>query len=105
MSSIKGLIQLRNLNSLSASITRPHRLTYTKTYQTVLVQPDGSTINIRFDDPRQILKMPLNIWTLSEAERKEKLEQRKPKKKVVIDEDYEEISYDSSKYLKYLKKK
>lgn len=48
--------------------------------------------------------MPLNIWSLSEAERKARLEQRKPKKKVVIEDDIDD-SFDSAKYLKYLKKK
>lgn len=48
--------------------------------------------------------MPLNIWTLSEAERKAKLEKRRPKKKVVIEDDIED-DFDSGKYLDYLKKK
>lgn len=113
--------QIRCLNSLSASITRPHRTKYLRTYPTVLVNPDGSTINIRYKEPRQIIKvlysnvikhkkntfyisqLPLNIWTLSEVERKAKLELRKPKKKVKIVEDIED-NYDSSRYLKYLKK-
>ncbi|XP_019868322.2 39S ribosomal protein L55, mitochondrial [Aethina tumida] len=104
MSTIKGLISVRNISSLSASITRPHRTTYTRAYPTVLVHPNGSTTTIRYDEPRQIIKLPVNIWLLSEAERKERLEKRKPKKKVVIDEDFEEDTYDSHEYLKYLKK-
>ncbi|XP_030761858.1 39S ribosomal protein L55, mitochondrial [Sitophilus oryzae] len=96
--------QIRFLSSISASITRPHRLTYVRTYPTIVVQPDGSTFKIRYPEPRQIIKLPMNIWTLSEAERKAKLEARKPRKKVVIEEDIED-SFDSSTYLKYLKKK
>ncbi|KAF7269645.1 hypothetical protein GWI33_017327 [Rhynchophorus ferrugineus] len=96
--------QVRFLSSLSASITRPHRLTYTRTFPTTLVQPDGATFIIRYPEPRQIIKLPLNIWTLSEAERKAKIEARKPKKKVVFEEEIED-SFDSTKYLKYLKKK
>lgn len=53
---------------------------------------------------RNLLQLPVNIWLLSEAERKERLEKRKPKKKVIIDEDFEEDTYDSHEYLKYLKK-
>ncbi|KAJ8984979.1 hypothetical protein NQ317_016890 [Molorchus minor] len=74
-------VQLRTLSSLSASITKPHRNTYTRTFPTILVNPNGSTINIRFLEPRQIIKLPINIWILSEAERKSKIDQRKPKKK------------------------
>ncbi|XP_074036378.1 mitochondrial ribosomal protein L55 [Leptinotarsa decemlineata] len=100
---VKSFQQIRKLNSLSACITRPHRSTYLRTYPTILVYPDGSTVNIRYPEPRQIIKLPLNIWTLSESERKAKLDARKPKKKVSIEEDLED-SYDSKKYLKYLKK-
>ncbi|CAG9764194.1 unnamed protein product [Ceutorhynchus assimilis] len=97
-------IQTRTLSSFAASITRPHRLTYARTYPTLMVQPDGSTFTIRYPEPRKIIKLPLNIWTLTEAQRKARLEQRKPKKKVVIEDDLED-SFDSSNYLKYLKKK
>ncbi|KAG5887489.1 hypothetical protein JTB14_023675 [Gonioctena quinquepunctata] len=100
---VKGFQQVRNISSLSACITRPHRNTYLRTYPTVLVFPDGSTINIRYPEPRQIIKLPLNIWTLSESERRARLESRKPKKTVSIEDDIED-SYDSRKYLKYLKK-
>ncbi|XP_068898600.1 large ribosomal subunit protein mL55 [Tenebrio molitor] len=100
---LKTLVPVRLLSCHSASITRPHRLTYKRTYPTVLVNPDGSTINISYHEPRQIIKLPLNIWTLSEAQRKARLEARKPKKKVKIVDDIED-TYDANKYLKYLKK-
>lgn len=57
MSTTRGLQLIRLLNSNSASITRPHRLTYTRTYPTVLVFPNGSTITIRYTEPKQILKV------------------------------------------------
>ncbi|KAL3267993.1 hypothetical protein HHI36_007127 [Cryptolaemus montrouzieri] len=97
------LSQLRLLNALSASITKPHRCTYTRTYPTTLVNPDGSSFTIRFPEPREILTLPLNIWTLSEAERKARIDSRKPKKKVKYEDDFED-GYDSKKYLKLLKK-
>ncbi|XP_050299328.1 39S ribosomal protein L55, mitochondrial [Anthonomus grandis grandis] len=97
-------LQLRCLSCWSAGITRPHRLTYARTYPTLLVQPDGSTYTIRYPEPRRIIKLPLNIWTLTEAQRKERLEKRKPKKKVVIDDDLDD-DFNSAKYLKYIKKK
>lgn len=50
-----------------------------------------------------VLQLPLNIWTLSEAERKARLEKRKPKQRVKIEDDVED-EFDSSKYIKYLKK-
>ncbi|XP_066147758.1 large ribosomal subunit protein mL55 [Euwallacea fornicatus] len=95
--------QFRRLSCWTASITRPHRFTYLQFYPTLLVQPDGSTYTIRYPEPRKIIKLPINIWTLSEAERKSRLEKRKPKTKMVFEDDVED-SFDSKKYLKYLKK-
>ncbi|XP_044753259.1 39S ribosomal protein L55, mitochondrial [Coccinella septempunctata] len=98
------LSQIRTLNAWSAAITKPHRYTYTRTYPTTLVNPDGSSYTIRYYEPRQIITLPLNIWTLSEAERKAKLEMRKPKSRVKYQDDLDD-SYDASKYLKYVQKK
>ncbi|KAK4875713.1 hypothetical protein RN001_012135 [Aquatica leii] len=97
------LTQLRYISSHSASITRPHRIIYTRLYPTVVVKPDGSTINIRYNEPRQIIKLPLNIWTLSEAERKHRLELRKPKQKIKYEDDIED-DFDSKRYLNFIKK-
>lgn len=72
-------------------------------YPTVLVRPDGASVTIRYHQPRQIIQLPVNIWTLSEAERKQRLEQRKPKQKVKYVEDIDD-GFDSNKYLSYLKK-
>ncbi|XP_017775286.1 PREDICTED: 39S ribosomal protein L55, mitochondrial [Nicrophorus vespilloides] len=101
---LKMFQQVRHLNAFSAAVTRPHRILYERTYQTVIVNSDGSSYNIRYHEPRQIIKMPINVWTLSEAERKARLEKRKPKQKVKIIDDIDD-EYDSKKYLKYLKKK
>lgn len=123
--SIKGLQLVRHLNSVSSTITRPHRLNYLRSYRTVMVNPDGSSVTIRYHEPRHIIKvstllheisqvrlkeylctfqMPVNVWTLSEAERKERMERRKPKHKVKIEEDIDD-GFDSNTYLQYLKKK
>lgn len=119
-------LQIRPLSSLSAYITRPHRVLYKRTYPTTLVYPDGSTITIRYPEPRQIIKvimfllslvlfqnkrvfmfffqLPLDLTTLSEEERKIRLDARKPKQKVKYTDDLDD-SFDSKKYLKYFDKK
>lgn len=79
-----------DINCHRTSIARIGRLTYTRVYPTTLVQSDGSTIMIRYHEPRQIIKMPIDITTLTEAERRKRLEARKPKVKVLIDDDIED---------------
>ncbi|TMW46545.1 hypothetical protein DOY81_008376 [Sarcophaga bullata] len=96
--------QLRQISSASAAVTRLHRSIYARQYPTVVVLPDGSTINIRYGEPRKIIKLPLDLSTLSEAERKARLEARKPRKKVKILDEVED-NFNAKKYMKYIKKK
>ncbi|XP_068247172.1 large ribosomal subunit protein mL55 [Palaemon carinicauda] len=79
-----------NINCHRTSIARIGRLTYTRMYPTTLVQMDGSTITIRYCEPRQIIKLPMDLTTLTEMERRKWVEARKPKAKIVIDEDIED---------------
>ncbi|KAK7082418.1 Large ribosomal subunit protein mL55 [Halocaridina rubra] len=73
-------------------------------YPTKLMQSDGSTITIRYHEPRRIIKLPLDLATLTEAERRRRLEARKPKKKVVIEEDIDD-GFDLTNYEHLWKKK
>lgn len=179
----KAIVQYRSISSSSAAVTKIHRSVYSRSYPTIVVLPDGSSINIRYHEPRKIIKvfcliliveyilssswlaevvfsahrhpqlanveaiflapisfltsnpsanwstifctnrstvicinfksqiisfssfqLPLDVSTLSEAERKARIEARKPKRKIKIEEEVED-NFDSKKYLKYIKKK
>ncbi|XP_055376836.1 39S ribosomal protein L55, mitochondrial [Condylostylus longicornis] len=93
----------RTISSATAAITKIKRPLYCRQYPVVIVNSDGSSINIRYSEPRKIIKLPLNINTLSESERKARIEARKAKKKVIIEAEMEN-TFDSKKYLKFLKK-
>lgn len=56
---------VRHLSSSSACITRAHRIKYLLQYPTTVVLPDGSSIEIRYPEPRKIItvSMELNIFT------------------------------------------
>jgi len=47
----------RCLNSNTASITKVHRKMYARLYPTTVVLPDGSSFNIRYYEPRKIIKV------------------------------------------------
>lgn len=49
----------RYLNNNVASITKIHRELYTRMYPTVVVLADGSSINIRYPEPRKIIKVSI----------------------------------------------
>ncbi|CAG9560339.1 unnamed protein product [Danaus chrysippus] len=93
----------RNLNNNVASITKIHREIYTRTYPTKVVLPNGASINIRYHEPRKIIRLPLDLSSLTEEEKKMRLEKRKPKRKVKISDTIED-NFNAKKYLKYLKK-
>ncbi|XP_049866153.1 39S ribosomal protein L55, mitochondrial [Pectinophora gossypiella] len=93
----------RYLNNNVASVTKIHREVYTRMYPTTVVLADGSSVNIRYHEPRKIIKLPLDLSQLSPEERKLRIDKRKPKKKVKITEDVED-NFNAKKYLKYIKK-
>lgn len=93
----------RNLNNNVATITKIHRDLYTRMYPTNVVLPDGSSINIRYHEPRRIIKLPLDLSQLTDEERKIRLEKRKPRKKVKITDEIDD-DFNAKKYLKFIKK-
>ncbi|XP_015182833.1 PREDICTED: 39S ribosomal protein L55, mitochondrial [Polistes dominula] len=93
----------RNLNCWTAAITKKHQNVYVNTYPTILVLPDGSSLNIEYNTPRKIIVLPFNIAELSEEEQKIKIENRKPKTKVTIMEEIQD-DFDGFKYVNMKKR-
>ncbi|XP_077390890.1 large ribosomal subunit protein mL55 isoform X2 [Festucalex cinctus] len=73
---------LARLNSNRTSVVRCSRQKYERLYPVMLVRPDGSTINIRYKEPRRILMMPVDLSTLPEEERRRRQKKREAKKTV-----------------------
>ncbi|CAB1331946.1 unnamed protein product, partial [Coregonus sp. 'balchen'] len=92
-------------NSNKTSIVRSSRQKYERLYPLLLVQPDGSTINIRYKEPKRILMLPVDISTLSEEERKIKMRKRDPRKGAVKQRTVEfEDDFKADDYSKFWKK-
>ncbi|XP_018016862.1 39S ribosomal protein L55, mitochondrial [Hyalella azteca] len=87
----------RSINCHRASITRIKSPAYCRMYPCLLVNSDGSTIKVRYEKPRKIIRLPVDVSTLTEEERLARLDQRKPKSKVVIEEELHELDM-ASKY-------
>ncbi|XP_044281066.1 39S ribosomal protein L55, mitochondrial [Varanus komodoensis] len=92
-------------NSNRVAISCLSRQKYSRKYPVMLVRTDGSTINVRYNEPRRILSLPVDITTLPEAERKARLRKRtagrlKVKEEVPLEDDFK-----LDDYRKYWKKK
>lgn len=92
----------RNFNCWRAAITKPHRQAYVRTYPSLLVLPDGSSINIQYHEPRKIIVLPIDVSTLSQAEYAKVLTRRIPKMKQKKVEEIED-TFDESRYFQYTK--
>ncbi|NXO46152.1 RM55 protein, partial [Locustella ochotensis] len=90
-------------NSNRAAISHLHRQLYGRRYPLLLVSTDGSTVRLRYGEPRRILMMPLDSSTLPEAERKARLRRHFPSKpKAKEEETLDGIDLDT--YKKFWKK-
>ncbi|XP_055587197.1 39S ribosomal protein L55, mitochondrial [Uranotaenia lowii] len=102
-SSVGAKVGIRQLSSNTAAIVKIHRSLYARRYPTMVVLPNGATININYHEPRRIIKLPLDLSTLTEAERKARLEKRKPRQKIQIQDEVED-NFNARKYVKFMKK-
>ncbi|NWR54822.1 RM55 protein, partial [Bucorvus abyssinicus] len=85
-------------NSNRAAITHLHRQHYGRLYPILLVKTDGSTIHVRYKEPKRILMLPLDSSTLPEKERKARLRRQFPSRpKASGEETFKGIDLDTYK--------
>ncbi|NXG69446.1 RM55 protein, partial [Baryphthengus martii] len=93
----------RRSNSNRASVSHLHRQFYGRLYPVLLVKTDGSTVHLRYKEPKRILMLPLDSSTLPEAERKARLRRQFPSQpKAETEETFDSI--DMSTYKRFWKK-
>ncbi|KAI6206820.1 Dolichol-phosphate mannosyltransferase subunit 1 [Aphelenchoides besseyi] len=86
-------------NAYRACLGRPTRQLYRKEYRATLMQPDGSTIDGRFNEPRCLIRMPVDLRTATDDEKRRRLALRKPQSKQIKD-DIVDDNFDATDYLK-----
>nr|XP_006218820.1 39S ribosomal protein L55, mitochondrial [Vicugna pacos]XP_015107100.1 39S ribosomal protein L55, mitochondrial [Vicugna pacos]XP_015107101.1 39S ribosomal protein L55, mitochondrial [Vicugna pacos]XP_015107102.1 39S ribosomal protein L55, mitochondrial [Vicugna pacos]XP_015107103.1 39S ribosomal protein L55, mitochondrial [Vicugna pacos]XP_015107104.1 39S ribosomal protein L55, mitochondrial [Vicugna pacos] len=89
-----------------ASLTRVHRQTYARLYPVLLVKQDGSTIHIRYREPRRMLTMPVDLDSLSPEERRARFRKREAQLREEKEEEPElSDDFDVEQYKKFWTKK
>lgn len=107
LSSNTSIIQTtcRQFNSKKCLIAKVECSKYVAKYPTTLVFSDGSTINFRYNEPRQLVKLPLTLDELEDSEKKKWLVRRRIKEVQVKEEDKSDVKFDKNKYINILRKR
>ncbi|XP_051023872.1 39S ribosomal protein L55, mitochondrial [Acomys russatus] len=89
-------------DSSRASLTRLRRQAYARLYPVLLVKQDGSTLHIRYPEPRRMLAMPLDLDALSPEERRARFRKREAQLQQKWKEEPEMVdSFDTERYKRF----
>ncbi|EHB18110.1 39S ribosomal protein L55, mitochondrial [Heterocephalus glaber] len=88
-------------DSTRAAFTRLHRQAYPRLYPVLLVKQDGSTIHIRYREPRRMLAMPLDLDTLSPEERRARFRKREAQLHKKQEEPELTDDFDTERYRRF----
>jgi len=94
------LVAHRFINANRAAVTKIKRARYTHLYPTTVVLPDGSTITVKYPEPRVLLRLPINLDTATDAQKRQIQLLRRPKQTLKVTEDTGD-AFDPMKYIKY----
>nr|XP_004611683.1 unnamed protein product [Sorex araneus] len=93
-------------DSSRASLTRVHRQAYARLYPVLLVRQDGSTIHIRYREPRRMLVMPLDLDSLTPEERRARFRKREAQlREKKVEEPQLTDDFDQERYKQFWTKK
>lgn len=92
-------------DSSRALLTRVHRQAYARLYPVLLVKKDGSTIHIRYREPRRMLEMPVDLDVLSPEERRARLRKREAQFRDKKEEPELGDDFDVERYKQFWAKK
>lgn len=81
------------------------RALYPRLYPTTLTFKDGSTITMRYHEPRQIIKYPQTLEECKDEQSKLAWQnRRRPFKGGALDIDVDDVEFDGRKYLRSRKR-
>ena len=64
------LTTIRQLNANRCVVTKIKRATFARLHPTTAVLPDGSTINVKYSEPRHLIKFPIKLEEATEEDKR-----------------------------------
>ncbi|XP_074594843.1 mitochondrial ribosomal protein L55 [Brevipalpus obovatus] len=96
---------VRLLNSNACLVAKVQRPKYCRMYDTVFVYEDGSTVNMRYDEPVSIIRLPIVYEELQNEEDKKAWTLRRRRKELFTAQKSEtNVKFDRMAYLKHFKR-
>lgn len=89
----------RELNTNRAVVAKIKRAKFSRLYPVTTVLPDGSTITVKYHEPKSLIRLPLDYDAASEEEKKKILAIRRPRTKLRTSEDTGK-AFDPMKYVR-----
>jgi len=91
---------VRHLNANRCVVTKVKRARFARLHPTMAALPDGSTITIKYPEPRQLIKFPIKLEESTEEDQKRIQLLRRPKQKLIVTED-SGSKFDPRKYIRF----
>lgn len=81
-------------------IYKVKRRLFARLYPTLYVYKDGSTVTVRYHEPRLIIKEPLTLDECVDAEKTAWMNRRRTTKEGSVRDDGAEVVFDAKKYIR-----
>merc|ERR1719219_2902501 len=80
-------VSVRHLNANRAVVTKIKRPVFARLHPVTAVLPDGSTITVKYKEPKNLIRFPLDLETATAEQKKIIAQMRRPKTKLTVVED------------------
>jgi len=97
---VNSLVSVRHLNANRAVVTKIKRPVFARLHPVTTVLPDGSTITVKYKEPKNLIRFPLDLETATAEQKRIVAQMRRPKTKLNTIEDKGK-AFDPMKYVKY----
>jgi hypothetical protein len=94
------MVSVRHLNANRAVVTKIKRPVFARLHPVTTVLPDGSTITVKYKEPKNLIRFPLDLETATAEQKRIVAQMRRPKTKLNTIEDKGK-AFDPMKYVKY----